>query len=182
MVLSDGTPIKERLEREGRLRGDVCTPGYDFLDPRLDDCYLAIKSLVDVSGWIHGHGALSHQLNWIWNETGVLERLFPPLPDVESYKGELRDITRAANELLFDVVEAVADEHEHGVPSPWTPPMLQVRVEVFLSTLVAARNAFIARHQHVMLEALARAQSAPLVLPGATGDCAASDSLQSQAV
>ena len=90
-----------------------------------------------MSGWIHGHGALSHQLNWIWNETGVLERLFPPLPDVESYKGELRDITRAANELLFDVVEAVADEHEHGVPSPWTPPMLQARVEVFLATLVA---------------------------------------------
>jgi hypothetical protein len=167
MVPYDGTPIKERLEQEGRLRGDVCTPGYDFLDPRLDDCYLAIKSLVDVTGWIHGHGALSHQLNWIWNETGVLERLFPRLADIDLYKSDLRNITREANELLFDVVESVADEYERGVTSPWTPQLLQARVEVFLGGLVATRNAFIARHQAVMLEALSRSQTAPLVAPGA---------------
>ena len=80
------------------------------------------------------------------------------------------------------MVEAVADEHERGVPSPWTPPMLQARVEVFLATLVSTRNAFIARHQDVMLEALARAQAAPLVVPGEAGISAASHSLQSQAV
>ena len=33
MVPYDGTPIKDELIRTGRLRGDVCNPYYDFLDP-----------------------------------------------------------------------------------------------------------------------------------------------------
>jgi anaerobic magnesium-protoporphyrin IX monomethyl ester cyclase len=33
MVPYDGTPIKDELERAGRLRGDVSKPDYDFLDP-----------------------------------------------------------------------------------------------------------------------------------------------------
>ena len=33
MLPYDGTPIKDELIRTGRLRGDVCNPYYDFLDP-----------------------------------------------------------------------------------------------------------------------------------------------------
>jgi anaerobic magnesium-protoporphyrin IX monomethyl ester cyclase len=59
MIPYDGTPIKDTLAREGRLRGDVCNPDYDFLDARLSDYYHALKRIVDVTGWIHGHRALS---------------------------------------------------------------------------------------------------------------------------
>lgn len=155
MIPYDGTPIKDQLEREGRLRGDVCSPGYDFLDPRLDRCYDALKSLIDVTGWIHGHGALSHQLNWIWNETGVLRRLFPPLPGWDTYLSELRAVTCDANDLLFSVVEDVVREHEGGASSPWTGSALRERVDAFLTRLVDARNPYIAEHQDVLLATLA---------------------------
>ena len=39
MLPYDGTPIKDELVRTGRLRGDVCNPDYDFLDPRLAEFY-----------------------------------------------------------------------------------------------------------------------------------------------
>ena len=35
MVPYDGTPIKDQLAAQGRLRGNVCNPDYDFLDPRI---------------------------------------------------------------------------------------------------------------------------------------------------
>ena len=49
MVPYDGTPIKDDLERAGRLRGDVCKPDYDFLDPRLTLFYEEILKIIDVT-------------------------------------------------------------------------------------------------------------------------------------
>ena len=37
MLPYDGTPIKDELVRTGRIRGDVCNPDYDFLDPRIGE-------------------------------------------------------------------------------------------------------------------------------------------------
>ena len=37
MLPYGGTPIRDRLRAEGRLRGDVRRPDYAFLDPRLND-------------------------------------------------------------------------------------------------------------------------------------------------
>jgi len=37
-------PIEEQLAREGRLRGSVHNPDYDFLDPRLNSCFEALTS------------------------------------------------------------------------------------------------------------------------------------------
>lgn len=45
MVPYDGTPIKEQLAQQGRLRGDVCNPDYDFRDPRLTDFYVVVSEL-----------------------------------------------------------------------------------------------------------------------------------------
>ncbi len=39
MLPYSGTPIKARLEREGRLLGNAFEPDYEFLDPRLDVFY-----------------------------------------------------------------------------------------------------------------------------------------------
>jgi hypothetical protein len=52
MIPYDGTPIKDELVRAGRLKGDVCQPGYDFLDPRLDRFYDALTRVVDLTGWV----------------------------------------------------------------------------------------------------------------------------------
>ncbi len=156
MLPYDGTPIKDELERTGRLRGDVCAPDYAFLDPRLEDFYQALSRILGVTGWIHGHKALSWQLNWAWHEVAVIERLFPDLPGMLGYKTVLRDIARDSNALLFAVVDELAAAHQGGGAFGRSADGLQQECEAFLARLLAERNAFIAAHQGVLREALAR--------------------------
>ena len=154
MLPYDGTPIKDALEAAGRLKGDVCTPDYDFLDPRLDAFYAALAKIVDVTGWIHGAGALAAQLDWAWTEAAVIRRLYPALPDLDDYEARLAWITAESNERLFATVEQVADVFEHG--QGVLPPTgeLRRRCEATLEVLLEARNAFMLRHQRLLLRAL----------------------------
>lgn len=154
MLPYDGTPIKDELERAGRLRGDVCHPDYDFLEPKVTTLYSSLAKVVDVWGWIHGYRALSPQLNWAWNEVAVMDRLFPSLPDLARYKEALRGITRASNEVLFGVVEDLLDAVEQSRPGAWTADMVNARRQEFLEQLLAERNAFVGRHQRVLLQTL----------------------------
>jgi hypothetical protein len=160
MIPYDGTPIKETLAREGRLRGDVCNPDYDFLDGRVSDYYFALKRIVDVTGWIHGHRALSPSINFAWNEVAILEKLFPRLPDTETYKRTLRDITQRSNALLFQVVEDLCEAYATGSAHTWAAETLQERSSVFLNRLVTERDAFIGRHQRVLMDVIQRYNSA----------------------
>ncbi|HUS04832.1 MAG TPA: radical SAM protein [Bryobacteraceae bacterium] len=154
MLPYDGTPIKTTLEAEGRLRGDVCNPDYEFLDPRVEDFYGALKEVVDVTGWIHGHRALSPQLSWAWNEVAVLERLFPALPGMEDYKQRLRGITSASNEVLFRVVEDLCRVYTDGGENPWDVNDLEEQSGNFLDEMLFARNSFVAANQDVILAVL----------------------------
>ena len=54
MVPYDGTPIKDELIKTGRLRGDVCNPYYDFLDPKLGEFCYDLGQVLKVTGWMHG--------------------------------------------------------------------------------------------------------------------------------
>ena len=154
MLPYDGTPIKDALAAAGRLKGDVCTPDYDFLDPRLDAFYAALAKIVDVTGWIHGAGALASQLDWAWTEAAVIRRLYPALADLADYEARLGWITAESNERLFATVEQVADVFEHG--RGVLPPTgeLRRRCESTLEVLVETRNAFMLRHQRLLLRAL----------------------------
>lgn len=156
MLPYDGTPIKDDLERTGRLRGDVCTPDYDFFDPRLDEFYRTLTRTIDVSGWVHGHKALSPQLNWALNEAAILQHLFPALPGMAGYRARLRAIVAQSNELLFAVVENFAAVHADGAAIAYTPDTLQHHAEDFLERLLDERNRFVAGHQEALLGALSR--------------------------
>jgi radical SAM superfamily enzyme YgiQ (UPF0313 family) len=156
MLPYDGTPIKDELERAGRLRGDVCAPDYPFLDPRLEDFYQVLARTLDVTGWIHGHKALSWQLNWAWHEIAVIEHLFPALPDMPDYKKLLRDITRESNALLFAVVDELVTGFRDGGVFVRSAESLQGQCGVFLERMLEHRNTFIARYQAVLQEALER--------------------------
>jgi anaerobic magnesium-protoporphyrin IX monomethyl ester cyclase len=157
MLPYDGTPIKDALEQGGRLKGDVCAPDYDFLDPRLDAFYATLARIVDVTGWIHGSDALTPQLNWAWNELAVIRQLFPKLPDSDEYEAALRRITRQSNEKLFEVVERVATLHETGHGRAPDPQALRRHCAAALKVLLRERNGFIARNQDVLMRALQRA-------------------------
>ena len=154
MLPYDGTPIKDELERTGRLRGDVCAPDYAFLDPRLEDFYQALARTLDVTGWIHGHKALSWQLNWAWHEIAVIEHLFPALPGLADYKDLLRTITRDSNAGLFAVVDELATAFRDGRAPTHDAAKLEAQCSAFLARLLEERNALMAEHQAVLLEAL----------------------------
>jgi len=109
MVPYDGTPIKDELAKAGRLRGDVCNPYYDFLDPKLGAFCYALGEILNRTGWLHGLESVSQTLNVAWSELAVMERLFPSLPGIGRYRATLQNITRISNTLLFQVVDEMAD-------------------------------------------------------------------------
>lgn len=156
MIPYDGTPIKDELMRTGRLKGDICHPGYDFLDPRLDRFYHALTQVVDLRGWVHGYGSLSPQINIAWGEISILERLFPPLADMAEYKQALRELTKSSNEVLFRIVEDTARAFSDNVPNPWTRESLETECQRFQNRLLTMRNGFMLRHQDELLRALHR--------------------------
>ena len=120
MLPYDGTPIKDELVRTGRIRGDVCNPDYDFLDPRIGEFYEALTQVVSLTGWIHGLKAVTSQLGWAWHEVATIERLFPALPGIEDYKRTLRRITKTSNEFLLQVVEDLTFVFSEGRETKWT--------------------------------------------------------------
>jgi hypothetical protein len=163
MLPYDGTPIKDELEKMGRLKGDVCKPEYDFLEPRVNALYRSLASLVDVWGWIHGFEALSPQLNWVSNEIAIMERMTPGLEGMEEYKRTVRWITQESNAILFDVMDQLleaarrahpATEHLAKEATSWTAEKLKERKQEFLEVLLAHRNAFVQRHQAALLDSL----------------------------
>jgi radical SAM superfamily enzyme YgiQ (UPF0313 family) len=156
MLPYDGTPIKDELKRSGRLKGDVCDPDYDFLDPILEQYFYELHNLLNISGWIHGVRSLSPQLDWAWHEMTVLQRLFPPLEGGKAYREVLRSITKSANTILFEAVEGLADAFQgRGGITP-TARALESQCQRLLGDLRRERNDFIGRHQHVLLQILGK--------------------------
>jgi anaerobic magnesium-protoporphyrin IX monomethyl ester cyclase len=156
MVPYDGTPIKDELERAGRLRGDVCKPDYDFLDPRLTQFYEEIINIIDVTGWTHSYSSLSPRLNFAWNEVAIIALLFPRVPGLPAYKDGLREITRDSNEILCKVIEDTSYVFSDGRPKLWSAPQLRLQCEKFVGLLTSQRDAFILRNQDLLLETLRR--------------------------
>jgi radical SAM superfamily enzyme YgiQ (UPF0313 family) len=168
MVPYDGTPIKDELVRTGRLRGGVCDPDYDFLDPRLEEFYKGLTSVVNVNGWIHGLQAVTSQLDWAWHEVTVMERLGPVLPGMTKYKKKLRELTKASNDMLLRVVEDLSYVYSDGKENPWNAVEVDEFRQRTLDDLVTTRDRFVYRHQTALLEAL-EPSTAPLVSEQSAG-------------
>jgi anaerobic magnesium-protoporphyrin IX monomethyl ester cyclase len=162
MLPYDGTPIKDELVRTGRLRGDVCNPDYDFLDPRLEHFYEGMRTVVDIRGWIHGYQALTLQLNWAWHEVAIMERLFPTLPGLGRYEKTLRKITKESNDRLLQVVEDISYCFSEGRENHWDPIQVEADRVQFLARLLKARDTFVYRHEKIILAALQN-DAAPLL-------------------
>jgi radical SAM superfamily enzyme YgiQ (UPF0313 family) len=101
-----GTPIEDRLAREGRLRGTAARPDYGYLDARLD--------------WFGLFASRSFEFrNFDW--FGLVKRLrlarfdrvlasrFEPGPGVDEYDRELTRLTALANRLALDTLQRALD-------------------------------------------------------------------------
>jgi radical SAM superfamily enzyme YgiQ (UPF0313 family) len=154
MLPYDGTAIKDQLAAEGRLRGDVTNPDYDFLDPRLDGLFREVNETLNVVGWIHGVRSLSPQLDWAWHEVAVIERMFKGVKGFDFYRGRLSSITKSANELLFDLVEEMSFAHETGRPGNYDLDEIEYECHALNDRLLGARNEFVYSNQALMLKVL----------------------------
>jgi hypothetical protein len=154
MVPYDGTPIKDSLAAEGRLRGDVCNPDYDFLDPRIEDFFGRVDEALNTTGWIHGLRALSPQLKFAWNEVAVMEGLMPSLHGLGGYRERLQQITRESNETLMLVVEDLVSVCRDGAEQTFLPDELAARCETYVDRLLEERNAYVVANQDELLAAI----------------------------
>ena len=151
MIPYDGTPIKDQLQKEGRLRGDVCNPDYDFLDPRLEPFYNNVNELLNLTGWLHGMQALSPQIKYAWNEVAVIERFFPNVTGLSDYRKGLRALTAASNEVLFKTVEELAYAAMDDRAAGLSKTELQAKCAAFLHLLIEQRDGFILKNQKKIL-------------------------------
>jgi hypothetical protein len=152
------TPIEHQLAMEGRLRGSVHNPDYNFLDPRLNSYFEALNNLV--AHWMNGSDALSSQLNFAWHEYWVLRRLYPPMAGLQEYEHSLRSITQRCNDYLLNLVGEVSRVSEGGQGRTPSSAKVQADSKGFSEQLLNMRNAFVARNQQTILAALEAAAGA----------------------
>ena len=97
------TPIEKSLSAEGRLKGSVFTPDYDFMDPRLDRyCDFLTRVFHE---WMYSHQGMLARLRWHRLEVSVLEKFYSHANDIPGYKDILAGIIVTSNELFFTVAE-----------------------------------------------------------------------------
>jgi radical SAM superfamily enzyme YgiQ (UPF0313 family) len=163
MLPYGGTPIRDRLEQEGRLRGDLTHPDYDFLDPRLNAYYSLLKE--SARPWIHDRG-LSHEFNWAWEELATIERLVVDVHGVEAYREVLTSLTAEANEALFALVDESSTAFERGDRRIMSPAATRTACDAARTRLVAARDGFIGENADALLGEINRAVVAgPVTAP-----------------
>ena len=150
MLPYGGTPIRDRLRQEGRLRGDLTRPDYVFLDLRLNDYHRLLTQVV--RPWIHGEG-LSYQLNYAWDELETVRRLVSGVDGVAAYRTALRALTKSSNEQLFRLVEESSAAFQNGDPSPCDAEAVQRYCDAGTARLVALRNEFIAQNIYLLRDA-----------------------------
>ena len=83
-----------------------------------------------------------------------MERLFPALPGIGSYKQRLRCITKTSNDLLLDTVEDLSYVYSDGRESRCDPDELERSRADVIERLLRIRNEFVLRHQDMLLRAL----------------------------
>jgi radical SAM superfamily enzyme YgiQ (UPF0313 family) len=163
MLPYGGTPIRDQLQREGRLRGDLTHPDYDFLDTRLNEYHRLLTTAV--RPWIH-HEGLSYELNYAWDEFESIKRLAPAVWGADEYQTQLRELTAESNEQLFRLVEESSAAFEQGDRSLLEPMATRTYSENNRKRLRIIRDRFVAENIDVLMEAVnPDCASGPVISP-----------------
>jgi anaerobic magnesium-protoporphyrin IX monomethyl ester cyclase len=141
MLPYGGTPIRDLLRDEGRLRGDLTRPDYDFLDHRLNEYHRQLTATV--KPWLRDEG-LSYRINYAIDELASFRRLVPEVQGNQDYYASLRAIAARSNERLFNVVEGSSVAFEHGERSPFDPEDAAAICKALDRELTELRNGFVA--------------------------------------
>jgi radical SAM superfamily enzyme YgiQ (UPF0313 family) len=116
-----GTPIKERLLKEGRLKGTLGQPDYDFLDPRLDWYALFVGKVFHVRNF--DMLGLVERLRSAKTDQ-ILTRKFMNEPSADEYERALRSLTSRVNASTLDTLEYglrfTATRDIEGMAADWS--------------------------------------------------------------
>jgi anaerobic magnesium-protoporphyrin IX monomethyl ester cyclase len=163
MLPYGGTPIRDLLAKEGRLRGDLTHPDYDFLDLRLNEYNRLLTKAV--RPWIHNQG-LSYSLNDAADELETINRLSPGATGNAAYRSDLLALTAECNAKLFRLVEESSLAFERNDLSPLDPRPISEYCERMRSRLFAMREAFITANVDALMEnIIADRASGPILTP-----------------
>src|SRR5262249_41416231 len=165
MLPYGGTPIRDLLAKEGRLRGDLTHPDYDFLDTRINEYHRLLTKAV--RPWIHNQG-LSYSLNDASDELETIERLAPQGYPSEVYRSELRALTAECNERLLQLVEESSSAFERGDLSSLEPQRVRDFCEKMQRCLHDMRSSFItdsvdALVQHIAADRMSALNMTPQI-------------------
>jgi radical SAM superfamily enzyme YgiQ (UPF0313 family) len=163
MLPYGGTPIRDRLQKEGRLRGDLTHPDYDFLDLRLNEYHRMLTTVV--RPWIYREG-LSYELNYAWDEFESIRRLAPAVWGADDYQMALRSLTAESNEQLFRLVEKSSLAFEQGDRSPFDAEAVREYCENNRQRLLTIRNRFVAENIDLLMETISpNCAAGPVIAP-----------------
>jgi anaerobic magnesium-protoporphyrin IX monomethyl ester cyclase len=141
MLPYGGTPIRDRLAKEGRLRGDLTRPDYDFLDLRLNEYHRLLTQVV--RPWIHKQG-LAYEISYAWDELETIARLVPVAQGTDAYRAALSALTAESNERLFRLVEESSLAFEQGDRTLLQPDSVRIYCEQARERLIDLRNDYVA--------------------------------------
>ena len=162
MLPYGGTPIRDLLQREGRLRGDLTHPDYSFLDRRLNEYHRLLDQAV--RPWVYNDG-ISNELNYAWDELEAVRRLVPGVHGTDGYVASLRSLTKESNEQLFQLVEESSFAFERGDPTPLDPGAVRKYCEQIRTRLVSLRNSFVAENIYLLRDAGQEGATRPVIAP-----------------
>ncbi|MFA5269333.1 MAG: radical SAM protein [Methanoregula sp.] len=102
MLPYSGTDILHNLRQEGRLKGTLISPGYNFLDPCMNVCdWFVVESISST----FGDRGLTTLLKYLKFDSIVLSRFFADNYNTKKYAQILRDFTMENNELVLSTLE-----------------------------------------------------------------------------
>jgi radical SAM superfamily enzyme YgiQ (UPF0313 family) len=163
MLPYGGTPIRDQLAKQGRLRGDLTHPDYDFLDLRLNEYHRLLSTAI--RPWVHNRG-LSNELSYAFDEIETFERLTPGLRGARAYRKGLVRLTASVNERLFRLVEETSLAFEQGDRSELEPKRIAAFCERARTKLLDLRNVFVADNLEPLTERInADCSSGPVMRP-----------------
>jgi len=163
MLPYGGTPIRDRLRQEGRLRGDLTHPDYDFLDLRMNEYHRLLTTTV--RPWIYREG-LSYELNYAWDEFESVRRLAPAVWGADDYQIALRSLTAESNERLFRLVEESSLAFEQGDRAALDQAGVKDYCERNRAQLLTIRNRFIAENIDLLMATVSpNCSSGPVIAP-----------------
>ncbi|MDH4239736.1 MAG: B12-binding domain-containing radical SAM protein [Phycisphaerae bacterium] len=100
MVPYAGTPIANKLEKEGRLKGTIAAPDYDYKDPRLELLQLFFTQAFHFRNF--DNNGLVERLRHAKFDGIVLNKFFATEYDTDSYKATIQSLTRASNDTCLE--------------------------------------------------------------------------------